>query len=328
MEEKPMKVPFWRSLALFLALQPGLAATPAFAQEFPARPIRLIVAFPAGSGIDSSTRLLAAKLTTLLGQSVIVENRPGASGIIGTEAAAKSPADGYTLYMSPPTPAVMMPFLYSRLPYDMERDFSPISLIGVSQTGILANPSVAAGNVGELVALSKKEMLNAATAGVGSNHHLYGEWFASMTGARINFIAYNTAAPINDVVAGHVQLMFDALSAFAGLVKSGKLKLLAITGKSRHSAFPDVPTFAESGYPEFEPLAWGGLFAPAGTPQAIIDRLGAAASSAAKSPDVVERYRMAGGEAIGSTPAEFNAFLKVERAKWSKVIKAAGVKLD
>jgi tripartite-type tricarboxylate transporter receptor subunit TctC len=328
MEEKPMKVPFWQSLALILALHTGLAAAPALAQEFPAKPIRLIVAFPAGSGIDSSTRLLAAKLTALLGQSVIVENRPGASGIIGTEAAAKSPADGYTLYMSPPTPAVMMPFLYSRLPYDMERDFSPISLIGVSQTGILANPSVAAANVGELIALSKKEILNAATAGVGSNHHLYGEWFASMTGARINFIAYNTAAPINDVVAGHVQLMFDALSAFAGLVKSGKLKLLAITGKSRHPAFPDVPTFAESGYPEFEPLAWGGVFAPAGTPQAIIDRLGAAASAAAKSPDVVERYRAAGGEAIGSTPAEFNAFLKVERAKWSKVIKAAGVKLD
>ena len=305
-----------------------LAALPALAQEFPAKPVRMIVAFPAGSGVDSSTRILAAKITPLLGQPVVVENRPGASGIIGTEAAAKSAPDGYTLYMSPPTPAVMMPFLYSKLPYDMERDFAPVSLIGVSQTGILANPALPANNVAELVALTKKEALNAATAGVGSNHHLYGAWFAAMTGARVNFIAYNTAAPINDVVAGHVPLMFDALSAFAGMVKSGKLKLLAITGKSRHPAFPDVPKFAESGFPEFEPLAWSGVLVPAGTPRPVIERIAAACATAARSPDVVERYRAAGGQALGTGPAEFGEFLKSERAKWSKVIKAAGVKLD
>jgi tripartite-type tricarboxylate transporter receptor subunit TctC len=323
-----MSIPFLRILALGLAFLSCVAAPPGLAQDFPSKPIRLIVAFPAGSGVDSSTRVLAAKLTPLLGQPVVVENRPGASGIIGTEAAAKSAPDGYTLYMSPPTPAVMMPFLYSKLPYDMERDFTPVSLIGVSQTGILANPALPASNVAELVALTKKEALNAATAGVGSNHHLYGAWFAAMTGARVNFIAYNTAAPINDVVAGHVPLMFDALSAFVGMVKSGKLKLLAITGKSRHPAFPDVPTFAESGFPEFEPLAWSGLLAPAGTPQPIIERIAAAAAAVAKSPDVVERYRNAGGEAIGSTPAQFDVFLKAERAKWSKVIKAAGIRLD
>jgi len=323
-----MSIPFWRTLALGLAFLSCVAAPPGLAQDFPFKPIRLIVAFPAGSGVDSSTRILAAKLTPLLGQPVVVENRPGASGIIGTEAAAKSAPDGYTLYMSPPTPAVMMPFLYSKLPYDMERDFTPVSLIGVSQTGILANPALPANNVAELVALTKKDALNAATAGVGSNHHLYGAWFAAMTGARVNFIAYNTAAPINDVVAGHVPLMFDALSAFAGMVKSGKLKLLAITGKARHPAFPDVPTFAESGFPEFEPLAWSGVLAPAGTPQPIIERIAAAAATAAKSPDVVERYRNAGGEAVGSTPAQFDAFLKSERAKWSKVIKAAGIRLD
>lgn len=321
-----MSISYWHCAALLLCA--SVAPSPAVAQDFPSKPIRMIVAFPAGSGVDSSTRLLAAKITPLLGQPVLVENRPGASGIIGTEAAAKSAPDGYTLYMSPPTPAVMMPFLYAKLPYDMERDFAPVSLIGISQTGILANPTLPANSVAELIALTKRETLNAATAGVGSNHHLYGEWFVNMTGAKVNFIAYNTAAPINDVVAGHVPLMFDALSAFTGMVKSGKLKLLAITGKARHFAFPDVPTFAESGYPEFEPLAWSGVLTPTGTPRLVIERIAGAAAAAAKSPDMVERYRASGGEAVGSTPAEFGAFLKSERNKWSKVIKAAGVTLD
>jgi len=288
----------------------------------------MIVAFPAGSGIDASTRFFAAKMTPLLGQAVYVENRPGASGVVGTEAAAKAAPDGYTLYMTPVTPVVMLPYLYSKLPYDMERDFVPISLIGVSQTGIMVTPSLPAKNIQDLIDLSRKEPLNAATVGVGSNLHLYGEWFAALTGAKFKYIAYNTAAPLNDLVAGHTQVMFDALSAAVGLVRSGKLRLIAITGKSRHPALPDVPTFAESGLAEFEPLAWGGLLAPAGTPQAIVARLGTAAATAAKSPEMVERYRMAGGEAVGSTPAEFATFIKSERAKWSKVIKATGIKLD
>jgi len=288
----------------------------------------MIVAFPAGSGIDASTRFFAAKMTPLLGQTVYVENRPGASGVVGTEAAAKAAPDGYTLYMTPVTPVVMLPYLYSKLPYDMERDFVPISLIGVSQTGIMVTPSLPAKNIQDLIDLSRKEPLNAATVGVGSNLHLYGEWFAALTGAKFKYIAYNTAAPLNDLVAGHTQVMFDALSAAVGLVRSGKLRLIAITGKSRHPALPDVPTFAESGLAEFEPLAWGGLLAPAGTPQAIVARLGTAAATAAKSPEMVERYRMAGGEAVGSTPAEFATFIKSERAKWSKVIKATGIKLD
>ena len=315
-------------LMLALAMVTGLAPVKIAAQDYPAKPIRMIVAFPAGSGIDASTRFFAAKLTPLIGQAVFVENRPGASGIVGTEAAAKAAPDGYTLYMTPVTPAVMLPYLYSKLPYDMERDFVPISLVGVSQTGIMVHPSLPAKNAQELTALSRKEPLNAATVGVGSNLQLYGEWFASLTGASFKYIAYNTAAPLNDLVAGHTQVMFDALSAAIGLVKSGKLRLLGITGKARHPALPDVPTFAEQGLAQFEPLAWGGLLAPAGTPQAIVARLGAAAATAAKSPEMVERYRMVGGEAVGSTPAEFAAFIKSEQAKWSKVIRATGIKLD
>ena len=315
-------------IVLALALCAGPVPLAALAQEYPTKPVRMIVAFPAGSGIDASTRFFAAKMTPLLGQAVYVENRPGASGVVGTEAAAKAAPDGYTLYMTPVTPVVMLPYLYSKLPYDMERDFVPISLIGVSQTGIMVTPSLPAKNIQDLIDLSRKEPLNAATVGVGSNLHLYGEWFAALTGAKFKYIAYNTAAPLNDLVAGHTQVMFDALSAAVGLVRSGKLRLIAITGKSRHPALPDVPTFAESGLAEFEPLAWGGLLAPAGTPQAIVARLGTAAATAAKSPEMVERYRMAGGEAVGSTPAEFATFIKSERAKWSKVIKATGIKLD
>ncbi len=311
-----------------LALAIGLPALQGFAQDYPSRPIRMIVAFPAGSGIDASTRFFAAKMGPLIGQTVFVENRPGASGVVGTEAAAKAPPDGYTLYMTPVTPVVMLPYLMSKLPFDLDRDFVPISLVGVSQTAIMAHPSLAANTVQELVALSKKTPINVATVGVGSNHHLYGEWLARLTGAQFNYIAYNTAAPLNDLVAGHTQIMIDALSAAVGLVRGGKLKLLAMTGKARHPAFPDVPTFAEAGLGEYEPLAWGGLLAPAGTPQPIVAKLGSVAATVGKLPEMVERYRNAGGEAVGSTPAEFAAFIKSEQAKWSKVIKETGIRLD
>lgn len=321
-----MRVSIWKLIVRMFVVLVFLVPAQVSAQEFPTKPIRIIVSFPAGSGIDASTRLIAAKLTPLLGQTVFVENRPGASGAIGAEAAAKAPPDGYTLFNMPVT-TLMVEYLHSNLPYNVARDFVAVSLIGVSQTGILANPSLPAKDVKELITLSKKDPLNVATVGVGSNHHLYGEWFAALTGAKLNFIAYNTSAPLNDLVAGQTQVMFDALSAAVGLVQGGKLKLLAITGKSRHPSFPDVPTFAESNLGEYEPLAWGGLLAPTGTPDAIVTRLGAAAATAAKSPDVVARYRRAGGEAVGSTPAEFAAFIKSEQAKWSRVIKAANIQL-
>lgn len=314
--------------ALLAGFAFALGSTACLAQDYPAKPVRMIVAYPAGSGIDSSARFFAAKFAPLLGQTVFVENRPGASGIVGTEAAAKAAPDGYTLYMTAVTPILMLPYLVAKLPYDINRDFVPITVIGVSQTGIMVNQSLAAKDVRELIELSKKEPLNAATVGVGSNLHLYGEWFSSLTGARFTYIAYNTAAPLNDLVAGHTQVMFDALAAAVGLVKSGKLKMLAITGKARQPAFPDVPTFAEYGLGEFEPLAWGGLLAPAGTPAAIVTRLGTAAAAASKTPEMIERYRLAGGEAVGSTPEESAAFIKAEQAKWAKVIKATGVRLD
>ena len=312
------------SFACFAVL--ALGSMLALAQDYPAKPVRMIVAYPAGSGIDSSARFFAAKFAPLLGQTVYVENRPGASGIVGTEAAAKAAPDGYTLYMTAVTPILLLPYLVAKLPYDINRDFVPITVVGVSQTGIMVNPSLPAKDLRELIELSKKEPLNAATVGVGSNLHLYGEWFSSLTGARFTYIAYNTAAPLNDLVAGHTQVMFDALAAAVGLVKSGKLKLLALTGKARQPAFPDVPTFAEYGLGEFEPLAWGGLLAPAGTPAAIVERLNRELVRIVNLPDVRAKLVGMGNDIVGNSPAAFAAEIRADVARWGPVMHAAGIR--
>ncbi len=311
---------------LALALGFGVAQ----AQDYPNRPIRVIAPFPAGSGPDVNAREMAAKLTPLLGQTVIVENRPGAAGAIGTDAAAKAAPDGYTLYIGTTSTLSIVPYIYSKLTFNAERDFTPISLMGVLNTGLIAHPSVPAANARELVALlkAKPESMASATQGIGSYSHLSGEWFNFASGATIRFVPYNTSSPYNDLLAGQVQLMFDALPAAIGNFKAGKLKVLAITGKARHPALPDVPTFAEAGLADYESLAWQGLFAPAGTPKAIVDKLGAAMAQVGKSPDLAEKWRSYGGELLGNSPAEFAAFLKADQARWSAVIKRAGVKLD
>ena len=300
------------------------------AQDYPNKPIRLILPFAAGTGVDANAREIAAKLTPLLGQTVIIDNRPGAAGIIGTEAAAKSVPDGYTLYMGTTSTLGAQPYMYSKLSYNAERDFIPISLVGALQTGLIANPGVPAANARELIALARAKpgSLNVATQGIGTHSHLSGVWFAFASNTDLKFVPYNTSSPFTDLIAGQVDLMFDGLPAAATNIKAGKLKLLALTGKARHPTFPDVPTFAESGVPDYEPLAWLGIFAPAGTPPAIIEKLGAAAEKGGKAPDLAEKWRSYGGDLIGSSPAEFATFIKSEQAKWSRVIKRAGVKLD
>jgi len=299
-------------------------------QDYPSKPVRLILPFAAGTGVDVNAREIAAKMTPLLGQTVIIDNRPGAAGIIGTEAAAKSTPDGYSLYMGTTSTLGAQPYMYSKLPYNAERDFVPVSLVGYLQTGLIANPGVPAANARELIALSKAkpDTLNVATQGLGTHSHLSGVWFASASGADLKFVPYNTSSPFNDLLGGQVQLMFDGLPAAAGNIKAGKLKLLAITGKARHPTFPDTPTFTEMGVPDYEPLAWLGIFAPAGTPPAIVEKVGAAASKGGKAQDLADRWRSYGGDLIGSTPAEFGTFIKSEQAKWSRVIKQANVKMD
>lgn len=313
--------------ALALAL---LAATGAQAQDYPSKPIRLVAPFPAGSGPDANAREIAGELTKVLGQTVFVENRPGASSIIGTEAAAKAAPDGYTLVVGTTTSMSVLRHLYAKLPFNVEKDFAPVSLLGVLNTGLISHPGTPFKTARELIAQAKAQpdSVMVATQGIGSYSHLSGEWFAAGAGTRIKFVPYNTSSPYSDLLAGQVPLMFDGLPAAAGNIRAGKLKLLAITGKTRHPAFPDVPTFAEAGLPDYAPLAWQGLLAPAGTPQPIIDKLSAAMHKAVQNPQLAEKWRQYGGELKAMTPAEFGAFIKADSAKWGQVVRQAGVKLD
>jgi tripartite-type tricarboxylate transporter receptor subunit TctC len=325
--------PHRRRLATGLFAVPlglALAAPGARAQEYPSRPVRIIVPFAAGTGPDTNARQIAAKLPAVLGQPVVVENRPGAAGQIGTEAAAKSAPDGYTLYMGFTSTISIQPYVYRRLPYDAERGFEPVSLVGTLRSGLLAHRSVKAADPRELVAASKAQpdSLNAATQGIGTYSHLAGEWFSSATGAKLRFVPYNTSSPYADLLAGTMQLMFDGMPAAIGNIRAGKLKVLAVTGTGRHPSFPDVPTFAELGWGEYQPIAWIGLFAPAGTPAAIQERLAAAVAEGVRSADFVELWRSFGGDPVGSTPAEFRAFIKADQARWRAVVQQSGVKLD
>ena len=301
------------------------------AQDYPSKAIRIIAPFPVGTGPDANTREIALELTKVLGQPVVVENRPGASNMIGMEAGAKAAPDGYTLVMGATSSMSVVPHLYSKVPYNVERDFAPISLVGLLNTALIANPSVPQNSVRELVAHLKAqpESMAAATLGPGSYYHLAGEWFGFGSGTKIKFIPYNTTSPYADLVAGQVQLMFDALPAAVGNVKAGKLKVLALTGKTRHPNFPDVPTFAEAGLTDYTPTAWVGLLAPAGTPPAIVEKLAAAMQKATtQNPALIEKWRSYGGELKAMTPSEFSAFLKADFAKWGQVVRQANVKLD
>jgi tripartite-type tricarboxylate transporter receptor subunit TctC len=327
--------PTRRRLAAGLLAAPVVAAAPwprrALAQQdWPTRPIRILVPFAAGTGPDTNARQIAPRMQAALGQPVVIENRPGAAGQIGTDLAAKAAPDGYTLYMGFTSTLSIQPFVYSKLPYDAERDFVPVSQVGALRTGLIAHPSVKASDVRELVALAKAqpESLSAATQGLGTYSHLAGEWFSTLTGAPIRFVPYNTSSPYADLLSGTMQLMFDALPAAIGNVKAGKLRLLAISGSGRHPLFPDVPTFAEQGLAEFQPVAWIGLFAPTGTPAPIRERLAAAVAGGTKAPDFVELWRGFAADPVGNTPAEFAAFLKSDRERWAAVVKKAGVKLD
>jgi len=306
-------------------------ATQAQAQDYPSKPVRIIAPFPTGTGPDANTREIAAELTKVLGQTVVVENRPGASTMIGMEAGAKANPDGYTLVMGSTTSMSVVPYLYSKVPYQAERDYTPISLVGLLNTALIAHPSVTHKAAKELIVQLKAQpdSVVASTSGIGSYSHLAGEWFAHGSGTKIKFVPYNTTSPYADLVGGQVQLMFDALPAAIGNVKAGKLKVLALTGSSRHPNFPEVPTFAEAGLPDYSPTAWIGLFAPAGTPQAIVDKLGAAMQKATtQNPALIEKWRSYGGELKAMQPAEFAAFLKTDSAKWGQAIRQAGVKLD
>ncbi|MBN8491564.1 MAG: tripartite tricarboxylate transporter substrate binding protein [Burkholderiales bacterium] len=332
MPTRPLTFGRRTALVSALALSAALLAAPALAQDYPNKPIRIIAPFPTGTGPDANTREIAAELSKVLGQPVVVENKPGASNMIGMAAGAAAPPDGYTLVMGSTTSMSVVPHLYNKVPYKADKDFVPISVVGLLNTSLTANAGIKEQSAKELIARLKAnpDALVAATSGVGSYSHLAGEWFAAGAGVKMRFIPYATTSPYTDLVGGEqVQLMFDALPAAIGNVKAGKLKVLALTGKTRHPKFPDVPTFAELGLVNYSPTAWIGLFAPAGTPKPIVDKLADAMQKAAtQNPALIEKWQSYGGELKAMTPEAFAAFLKEDNALWGQAIAKTGIKLD
>ena len=306
------------------------AALIAHAQNYPAKPVRIVVGFAAGGPTDVVGRLLSQKLTEKWGQPVVVEPRTGAGGNIAAEFVARSPADGYTLLV-PAFAHAVNPSLYPNLPFDTEKDFVPVGLLTTSANLLAVHPSVPARNLRELIALAKARpgQLTYGSAGVASASHLAGELLNSMAGIKITHIPYKGAAPASvDLVGGHISAAFPSISLAAEHARAGRLRLIGIAALKRADSLPDVPTLAESGVPGFEVLSWYGLLAPAGTPADIVTRLNQDVTRGLNEPDSVERIRAIGAEPAKSTPMEFGAFLKKEIAKWARVIRAAGIRAN
>jgi len=307
------------------------SAPAAFAQSYPGKPVRIIVPYSAGGGTDIVARAVGQKLSEIWGQSVIVDNRAGASGMIGAEAAARASADGYTLLMATPAEVATNHHLYSKVSYNPERDFAPITLVAVTPLVVAANPDVPAKNIQELVALARARpgTLGFATPGTGSTQHLSGEMLMSAAGIRLVHIPYKGAGQsIPDVVGGQVPLGIYGLLTISQQAKAGRLRVLAVTTLKRSSAAPDWPTLAESGFPGFDTSLWFGLLAPAATSKEIIVKIHTDVLRVLKLPDVQERIASQGADIVGNSPAEFATFIAAESAKYARIIKQAGVKLD
>lgn len=297
------------------------------ADTYPSRPIRMIVAYPPGGGTDQVGRVMADQLSQTLGQNVVVDNRGGATGNIGTELAARAVPDGYTLLMGNVAPNAVNVSLFKKLGFDPVRDFAPVSLVAVTPNILVTNPSIPVKTVKELIAYAKAKpgALNFPSAGVGSSSHLAGEMLKSMTGISMVHIPFKGGGPaLVAVIAGEVQIMFATMPAAMPHVKSGKVKPVAVTTTKRSQAMPDLPTIAESGVKGYEASTWYGLLAPARTPQAIVTRLHGDTVKILAGP-TRQRLEVQGFEPEGGTPAEFTAYIKSEIIKWAKVIKDAGI---
>lgn len=306
-----------------------LGSTGACAQDYPTKPIHIVVPTPAGSGPDVDIRKMGVHLARILGQAVIIENRPGAATRIAIEHVAKAPADGYTLLVGTPS-LTTAHFLYSNLPFDAKRDLMPVGLASITNYTLGINANVPARTLAEYIALAKADSKYAdfGTLGPGAFNHLTAAWFGALTGVPTRYIHYNTASPFAALAAGQIPAMFDAMLPMMQLRKAGLLRTLGISGRKRHPLMPDVPTFAEAGLPALQPLVWIGLLAPAGTPPAIVKKVSAALAEVARMQETIDFRISVGSESIGSTPEEFAAFLDAEREKWGSVIKMLGLKLD
>lgn len=310
-----------------LAASFSAVGTPALAQTFPTKPVRFVVAFSAGGPSDTVARAVGRRMSDLLGQPVVVENRPGAGGIIGTQLVAKAPPDGHTLlhgggYLT------IAPGLYKSLPYTLEKDFVPVGLIVSTQFVLISHPSVPARSLRELITLAKARpgVLNLGSAGSGSPPHLAGELMKTMAKINLSHVAYKGATPaLTDVIGGHIDLYFCGISAAIPPIKAGQVRALAVTSWKRSSQLPDVATMAEAGLPGYDITTWFGLLAPAGTPRAIVERLNRAIGQAVTEPELRSFLRSQGVEASPSTPEEFSGQITKEIRKFTDIVRTAGI---
>ncbi len=316
-------------LALILALV-ATALRPVAAQTYPAKPIRFIVPFPPGGGNDLIARELSQHLTESLGQPMVVDNRPGASTLIGAEAAAKASPDGYTLFMGNNSTLTINPHLYKKLPYDAVRDFAPLSLLASAPFVLLAHPSVPAQSVKELIALARQRpgQLNFGSSGLGIATHLAGEMFKLMARVDIVHIPYKGAAPaLTDLIGGQIELLFNNVISAMPHVRSGRLRALAVTSKTRSHALPQVPAVAEAGLPDYEASVWYAVLAPARAPAPVRTRLHGEFVKALQQPRVQDRLASDGASIVGSTPEVLARTIEADLARWGKVIKQNGISL-
>ena len=313
----------YKLLILLIFLVSGVAQ----AQSYPSKTVRLIVPFAAGGSTDIIGRVLAQKLTEAWGQQVIVDNRTGGSTVIGTDIVAKSAPDGHTLLVTP-APFTIVPSLLKKLPYDPAKDFEPITLINTTPLVVVVNPGVPAKSIKELIALAKAKpgLMNFGSSGSGGSNHLAGELFNAMADVKIVHVPYKGNAPaLSDLLGGHVDVVFNGLTSALPFIKSGKLRALGMTSLKRSAALPEMPTLDEQGLKGFQAVAWNGLTGPARTPKEAVAKAAAEVARIMKSPELAEHLKREGSDPVGSTTAEYAAFLTDEIAKWKKVIARAGI---
>ena len=316
---------------ILLALAATGFAFAASAQQWPQKPIRVIVPYPPGGTSDILARALGPKVSEALGQPVVVENKPGATGNLGADFVAKAAPDGYTLLLADIGSLAISPSVFAELPFDPVKDFTPVAMVAYSPHILAVNPSVPAASVKELVALAraKPNSLNFAVSGIGGANHLAGIDFAMREGIKWTYIPYKGGSQaISDVMGGQAQVLFNGMLATYPMVKQGRLKAIAVSSARRFSAAPDIPTVAESGLPGFETGSWQGIVAPANTPRAIVARLHAVVMKTLESPDMKARLGEAGAELRPQSPEQFGEFIRSEKARWAKVVKESGEKFE
>ena len=317
-----------RSLAALLVLCTALGAAAAPAETYPSRPITMVVPSSPAGAVDSIARIFGQYLGQQIGQTIVVDNRAGAGGNIGTDVVAKAPHDGYTLLMAASSAQTINPALYSKIPFDPVKDFEPISVIATAPYALVVNPKLPANTVGELIELARKQPLYYGSAGNGSLNHLLAEMLKSSAGIEMTHVPYKAvAAAAADTVSGQVQVLFGSLPGVMPLVRVGRLRALAVATSQRTKLAPELPTIAET-VPGCQTTAWYGLMAPAGTPRAVLDKLQTATAKVLSSKEFSDALAKQGAETMGSTPEQFKALIVQDLATWSRIVKTSGAKVD